>query len=225
MIIAHRGGQPENSLSAFRKCVLNGVDGIEFDVWKFQNDFFVIHDSELNDCLLEETHFPNIPTLKQTLDTIKDVSIKYNKKIPKLNIEIKGFDMNLGIWLKRYIENNPEYSISDFIVTSFQHPEIETFHQDFLEMEVGWIFSGLVMNLGYLLENHPYISTVVFGRNAIDLKRLQNEQITIKLPNTKVWIYGEDKIRQIKEVKQLFNLGIDAFITDFPIECKKILNK
>ena len=221
MIIAHRGGQPENTLSAFRKCVLNEVDGIEFDVWKFQNEFVVIHDSELNDCLLEEMCFPNIPTLKQALDTIKDTSIKYSKKIPKLNVEIKGFDMNLGIWLKEYIQNNPEYSVSDFVVTSFQHSEIEIFHQDFPEMEVGWIFSGLPMNFMKLLENYPYISVVVVSRNAIDLKRIQKEQQLIKLNNTKVWVYGEDKTRQIKEVKQLFDLGIDAFITDFPFECKK----
>ena len=224
MIIAHRGGQPENSLSAFTNCVLNEIDGIEFDVWKVGEEFLVIHDSEINNCLLEDLiDFKDIPTLKQTLDTIKDVSNNYNKKIPKLNVEIKGFDMNLGPWLKEYIQNTPEYSISDFIVTSFQHPEIEIFHQDFPEMEVGWVFSGLTMNLSQTLEIYPYISVVVVGRNAIDLKRIQNEKLSIELYNTKVWVYGEDKTRQIKEVKQLFDLGIDAFITDFPIECKKIL--
>ncbi len=90
-------------------------------------------------------------------------------------------------------------------------------------MEVGWVFSGLTMNLSQTLEIYPYISVVVVGRNAIDLKRIQNEKLSIELYNTKVWVYGEDKTRQIKEVKQLFDLGIDAFITDFPIECKKIL--
>ena len=33
MIIAHRGGQPENSLEAFEFCVLNGFQGLIYIIF------------------------------------------------------------------------------------------------------------------------------------------------------------------------------------------------
>lgn len=222
MIIAHRGGQPENTLEAFQFCVLNSVDGIEFDVWRLADgEFIVTHDSEINGHFLEQLTLDklkmidsSIPTLKETLDTIKNTAKKHFKKIPKINIEIKPFNANLGKWLKGYL-NESEYSISDFIVTSFLHTEIDIFHQEFPEMEVGWILACSPMELEELLNKYPYVSTIVLGQNVYS---------NIRLKSKNIWIYGEDKIRQTKEVVQLFESGIQAFITDYPIQCQKILN-
>lgn len=51
-VIAHRGGKrwaPENSLSAFKKSLEAGVDGIELDIHKCKSgELVVIHDDTLN---------------------------------------------------------------------------------------------------------------------------------------------------------------------------------
>ncbi len=57
-VIAHRGASgefTENSLLAFEQAILQGCDGIEFDVQFHQasGEFILLHDSYLNELVLE----------------------------------------------------------------------------------------------------------------------------------------------------------------------------
>lgn len=236
MIIAHRGGHPENTLEAFKFCVLNNVDGIEFDVWfTLDEKYIVTHDSEIDGHYIESLTYieikkinPTIPTLEETLNIIENTSKYHNfekiYKIPKLNIEIKpfGISQKLAIWLRQYINEHPTYNINNFIITSFLHTEIDIFHKEYPEMQVGWLFACFPMNLEDTLSKYPYISTIVLGRSAVYYKyiKLLLEKID---SNIDIWVYCEGTIKQIMEINELFSYGIDAFITDYPIQCQKRL--
>jgi len=124
LLIGHRGSNlsklpeppkiifPENSLSAMRYAISQGVDGVEFDTTLTKDgEAVVTHDSTTTrmfaenpkisssvvECTLEELktlRYKNspeeerIPTLKEVLEMIKNPSTRSKKKI-KLMIEVK----------------------------------------------------------------------------------------------------------------------------------------
>ncbi len=127
---AHRGlhgeGIPENSLSAFKKAMDEGV-GIELDVQLSKDGKIVVfHDYSLlrmtgETCSLSEKNFHEIQTLKlgkteETIPSFEEVLSLVNGKVPLL-VELKGenFDTSLcekvGKLLKEY---NGDYCVESF---------------------------------------------------------------------------------------------------------------
>ncbi len=237
-IIAHRGGRPENTIEAFKNCVYSDFTGIEFDVWKTVDGIFiVVHDANLNDKRIEtltidqvKTINPKIPTLKEMLDTISHQCIERSLSLPLLNLEIKPFGIakELAIWLKEYIYyESLTYSPDNFVITSFLHTEILKFIREFPEINVGWIMSCYPVDLDKTLAAHPYINVLVFCRNAINKEHIESLKNTLKhyRRDMKIWAYcSKTSLKSaIGDLEFLLDTKIDAYITDYPNECYKML--
>ena len=123
MIIAHRGGIPENTLLGFAGCVLNKIYALEFDVHLTSDGVFVVtHDYVINSnsvsqMTLKDIKIMNadIPALIDVLDVIREVSILHNVSVPKINIEIKPFGIfiRLAEFIKQYIGSQSKIKLSD----------------------------------------------------------------------------------------------------------------
>ena len=225
MLIAHRGGQPENTLEAFEKCVRIRSHGIEFDVWQTSDgEFIVTHDAYLDGHqvslqTLDEIRKlkPTIPTLKETLDVIEQTAIVTKNQIPLLNIEMKPFKIanQLSSWLYDYIVESQTYSVFDFVVTSFLHTEIEAFHTAFPEMRVGWIMACFPVNLVKTLQNHPYVSLIVLGRNAVCYEYIKKLRQDLKIQESavEIWVYCSKGDNET-DLDQLWECGVIAYISD-----------
>jgi glycerophosphoryl diester phosphodiesterase len=231
MIIAHRGGKPENSLEAFAKTTKNPlIDGIEFDVrLTSDNDFIVLHDNNIDGVCIEtltlsEIHKinPDIPTLQDTLDIIKMASAThYNDDrncIPLINIEIKTFDTCevLAHWLSKYIdENNDVFQPENFIATSFLHSEIVKMHDIFPNIHYGWILRCWPTNFHKTLNDFPFIETLIVSEHCIHVESLK--MLKTNLENKlAIWVYT---INNFDKANFLISLvGVDGIITDTPDE-------
>ena len=106
-IIAHRGASgefPENSLLAFEQAILQGCDGIEFDIQYHQpsGEFILLHDSYLDRVTEsgaeEKVHFNQLSLAaltdistngKYRLCTLTDALHCINQQCP-INIELKS---------------------------------------------------------------------------------------------------------------------------------------
>ncbi|WP_130735677.1 glycerophosphodiester phosphodiesterase family protein [Flavobacterium sp. J27] len=139
--IGHRGAKghlTENTLESFQKAIDLGVDAIELDVHQCASgELVVFHDftlerltngeGEISKFTLEQlqqlkiTNHYYIPTLIETLDLI-------DRKC-NINIELKGHHtaQATALIIEDYVQKNG-WQYSDFIVSSFQYEELETFY-------------------------------------------------------------------------------------------------
>lgn len=237
-IIAHRGGQPENTIEAFSNCTLSNFAGIEFDVWKtLDGEFVVVHNPDLKNKRIDHLTLkeinqlePSIPTLRQTLDTIAHQATHFGVSIPLLNVEIKPFGIaeELGIWLREYIYlEHLEYTPSNFVVTSFLHTEISKFHATFPEISVGWIMACYCVNLDKLLMKHSYLSVLVLCKNAVHKEYITQLKKALENSNTniEIWAYCTKKSLEssLQDLEYLLESSIDAYISDYPIESYRLI--
>lgn len=245
MIIAHRGGKPENTIKAFVSAIKNNVNGIEFDVWKtMDGQFVVVHDAELNneyisDLTCEEVlqFDPTIPTLKEALDSILFASIKHSHSHTHfiktiINIEMKPFDIaiDLAKWLREYLIAIEKkgfarfLTIENFVVTSFLHTEIDLFHNTFPEISVGLLFRSYPLHIDHILRRQNYISLIVLNKNAIHYKHIRD--LREKNKDIEIWVYCESKSidKQKEECLAVFTIGVDAYITDYAGELQELVN-
>ena len=103
LIIGHRGAaglELENSLSSFKRAVELGVDAIEFDVHRVEDDIIVMHDHFLNRTTRGSGSF-----WLMDFEDLRDIPLNNGEKIPTLqealevipenilvNVELKGVD-------------------------------------------------------------------------------------------------------------------------------------
>ncbi|MBF02378.1 MAG: glycerophosphodiester phosphodiesterase [Flavobacterium sp.] len=138
--IGHRGAKghlTENTLESFQKAIDLGVDAIELDVHQCASgELIVFHDFTLERLTngqgeiskftweqLQQLQIVSrfrIPTLIETLDLI-------DRKC-NVNIELKGHHTAeaTALVVEEFVQNK-SWHYSDFIVSSFQYEELETF--------------------------------------------------------------------------------------------------
>ncbi len=221
--IAHRGGRnpakpySENTLPAFKDSIAQGVDAIEIDVWKVGGELLVTHDRLLGKLLpgrgrlldyapeyLRNLRLPcgnQIPTLEEVLATIGQHVV--------LNIEIKGPDCASAIaaTLRGYIHDTGG-SFEQYLVSSFDHPQLYHFKQLLPEVRRGALIDGIPLDYAnccaaldaYSL--HPGIDFI--SQPLID---------DAKQRGLKVWVYT---VNEPEDFSQLASMGIDGVFTDFP---------
>ncbi|MGL4997723.1 MAG: glycerophosphodiester phosphodiesterase [Cetobacterium sp.] len=232
-ILAHRGSSgsaPENTISAFKKAILDGCDGFEFDVQQTKDGKMVVfHDwtlertsngkGYLREHTLEELKMldagswfhkkfsgERIPTLEETLDIIPNHLL--------INIELKEefscereSEKILSDILKKYKNKN-------IIVSSFSHNLLKNLKQLDSSIKIGLLVESHLLNLDKYIENlgfdivayHPSKSFI--SKN--DIKYLKSKNIDIN-----VWT-----VNSIKDAKALKNMGATRIITNFPRELR-----
>ncbi|WP_279451440.1 glycerophosphodiester phosphodiesterase [Aeromonas hydrophila] len=138
-IIAHRGASglaPENTLKAIRLALALGAGAIEIDVQLADGELWVFHDRRLERCTdgsgvltaqsraylasLDAGEGEGIPTLWQVMEAIAGQA--------ELHIELKGAQTADEVArLTRRAEAELGFAPTQWVVSSFHHPEVARF--------------------------------------------------------------------------------------------------
>ncbi len=138
-IIAHRGASglaPENTLKAIRLALALGAGAIEIDVQLADGELWVFHDRRLERCTdgsgvltaqsraylasLDAGEGEGIPTLWQVMEAIAGQA--------ELHIELKGAQTADEVArLTRRAETELGFAPTQWVVSSFHHPELARF--------------------------------------------------------------------------------------------------
>mgnify|MGYP001140123004 CR=1 FL=1 len=234
-IIAHRGASgefAENSLVAFEQALLQGCDGIEFDVQFHQpsSEFILLHDSYLsiskkNNRGDKKVHFNQLPltelakfnicTLEQALHCINNQCL--------INIELKSAaqgaqlieEMQKLASLIKQAQLNNLITFEQIIISAFNHHA-----------------------LVYLAEHLPEITTAALiaccpidyakfcQKLKVKMLNLSIECINPEIINDahqrglKVWVYTVDNPEQIK---QCIKYQVDGIFTNFPERSRQVV--
>lgn len=236
-IIAHRGAagtRPENTMVSFYEAYRVGADGIELDVQLSKDgEVVVIHDELLdrtttgkgnvkdymwNDLQLLGAGYKfgkqfadaTIPNLEEVLAWIQGTNMILNIELKNGVYPYSGLEEEV-IALVRTYSMEKRVILSSFNHYSLVHayrlaPEIETapLYRDGLYMP--WIYATSIGAKAI----HPSIHTAPDAIVTASMK----EGVAVR-PYT---INKEDKMRH------LFEMGISAFITDFPERAVKLRN-
>ncbi len=144
LVIGHRGAAglaPENTLASFARAVALGVHAVELDVHVCEGQLCVIHDDTLDrttngrgkvaDVTLEELRAldagdgNHVPLLEEVLDALPaEVGV---------NVELKG--AGTGVVLAEMLDAG-----RPLLVSSFDHGELEQFHERRAEVCVAPLF-------------------------------------------------------------------------------------
>lgn len=220
-IIAHRGAsgyKPENTLSAFQKAISLGPDIIELDVYTIRTgEVVVFHDEtvdrttdgtgQITDFSFEELRKldagggEKVPLLTEVLDLI-------NNRIT-VNIEMKGRQIALPVSniINHYVTDKG-WSYDRFIVSSFNHAQLERFSKLQPLVRIGTLFRN----------NQPYRRIFSKKSNAYS-ENLSAQSVTgasvrkAHANGLKVFAYT---VNTKSEAKRLKSLKVDGIFTDFP---------
>ena len=221
--IGHRGAAghaPENTLKAIRKALELGVTWVELDVYAVRDGdckrLVVFHDDTLerttngNGYILEK-EFSYLQSLDagegEKIPTLEEVFDLVNKKI-SINIELKGPDtaQMMVKFLKDQVSAGWRWE--QFLVSSFNHPQIAQVKSLEKKIETGALIYGLPLHYAAFAQElgvsnvNPSIDFINEPFVADAHKR-----------GLKVWAYTANRHEDISRKK---DLGVDAVFSDFP---------
>ncbi|RQM63761.1 glycerophosphodiester phosphodiesterase [Aeromonas hydrophila] len=158
-IIAHRGASglaPENTLKAIRLALALGAQAIEIDVQLADGELWVFHDRRLERCTdgsgvltaqsraylasLDAGEGEGIPTLWQVMEAIAGQA--------ELHIELKGSQTADEVArLTRRAEAELGFGPTQWVVSSFHHPELARFAALRPDIRLGALTSTIPLSL------------------------------------------------------------------------------
>lgn len=219
--MGHRGAMAyaaENTIESIQKALQLGVDGIEVDVHVCASgEIVVFHDFTLDrmtngtgeiskHTLLELKELRvggqfQIPTLQEVLDLVSNNYV--------VNIELKGKYTALKTCkiIQHYI-NTYGWSYSSFIVSSFQHHELEDVFRIDENIPLGVLTKA---NVAEAVEFAETIKAVAIHPNFALLTRENVKRAQFKGYKVNTWtVNDEETIKRMKEY------GVDGIISDNP---------
>ncbi len=220
LTIGHRGfagKYMENSLQGFRQAVRLGVDAVELDVWVCKTgELMVFHDRTLERLTkgtgnIADQTFTQLRKLKlpngELIPTLQECLTQINHKC-SVNIELKGPNTAAPTAKIIQIFLNQGWQAKDFMVSSFNHPELQKFHNMMPQIPFGPITDGvmvgyakLAQDLGahYIVVNFEYV-TPAFVSDA-------------HARHIKLFTYT---VNDQADIAQMKKLGVDGIISNFP---------
>ncbi len=191
VIIGHRGAKkyaPENTLLSIKKAIELDVDYIEFDVHALKDGSLVI----IHDDTLERTTNGKGYVADKTLEEIKKLDAGMGEQIPTLQevlnlidrrikviVEISGFlpvASKVAAVIKEYVEEKG-WQYSDFMVSSFNHPELVILKEKIPQVKIGANTSGVPVSYArfaeeigadFLTTENFYLTDDAFVKDAHD---------------------------------------------------------
>jgi glycerophosphoryl diester phosphodiesterase len=238
-VIAHRGGTkwaPENSLSAFRKSVDAGVDGIELDIQRASTgELVVIHDSDVarttngvglvkdisynelkrldgGSWFSKEFAGEKIPLLSEVLEVV-DGKCDLNIEIKNLPYDFPGIEDDLLDLLQSY--SRPDR----IIISSFDHYVLRAIHQKNpnFNMGIGLLAACLICDI----DKYATTCGAKYWHPNFELLR-QEEVAKAQAANLVVNSWTIDSPR---EWKRAIEMGLDGIITNDPSGLQTFLEK
>lgn len=232
---AHRGASgyaPENTIPAFLTAVEMKADGIELDVQKTKDGrLVVIHDENVyrvsgvkglvKDYTYDELKeldvnkkFPeygkvNIPTLEEVYGLIKDTQLT-------VNVELKNGVIFYDNLEEDVLQLTKEAGMEERVIyTSFNHYSVLKLKKLDPSVRTGFLYEDGYINMPRYAEKHgvealhPALYNLQYENF---LKGCKKRNIAIR-----PWTVNE-----VKDMKRLCKLGIDAIITNYPDICRTI---
>lgn len=238
-IFAHRGASgyaPQNTMSAMRLAVEQGCDGIELDAQlTSDNEVVICHDwtidkvsdgkGKVGDFTLNEikqfdfgSYFSRefqgekIPTLSEILEFLPREII--------LNIELKIKATNKEPLAEKVADLLVSHDrIKNTIVSSFNHLCLKKIKNLIPELKIALLYEGYLLNpWKYMDDSEMDIYSFHLNLNYI------NKEIVEDLHNHKKKVYVWTS-NDIETTKELFDMGADGVMTNFPIDMKNILSQ
>jgi glycerophosphoryl diester phosphodiesterase len=225
MIIGHRGAKghvAENTMASIEKALELGVDGVEIDVFRISDgELVVFHDETLS--RLTHTRGKTEALTRDQLQqlrvmdsfpipTLEEVLVRLDGKV-LLNIELKGagtagpvFDL-----LQKYIGRSG-WSRDKLLISSFKWDELDVYRSLDPEMPIGVLAERRL---------EPAIERAK-GLNALAVNadhHLLNENSVrdIRQAGLQIWCWT---VNRQPDLERMFELGVDAIITDYPDRLK-----
>ncbi|HEV2601806.1 MAG TPA: glycerophosphodiester phosphodiesterase [Candidatus Babeliales bacterium] len=220
--VGHRGAcgyEPDNTLRSFAKAISFGVDMIELDVHVCKSgELVVFHDHKLNKIVRDGGYVAQktlaelqaldvgkgeaIPTLSQVFDLMAPTNII-------INIELKGMGTAQAVaeLIQLYVREKG-YSYERFVVTSFNHYELETFRTFCAEVSMGAIINGLPIGLAEFGERVG-ASCIVVDINCMNQALVDDAHAR----GMKIMVYTVNDYDDIALMKAM---GVDGIISNFP---------
>jgi glycerophosphoryl diester phosphodiesterase len=220
IVFAHRGAkghEPENTLSAFAKALDLGASWIELDVYLVEDELLVFHDDRLERTTngqgyvtevsveylrsLDAGNGQQIPLLTEVFDLVDGAA--------GLNIELKGPGTAANV--ARLVEESLSTSgwqRDQFIVSSFNHPELLAFARLMPDIRIGALTAHIPLGYAEFAESFGAWS-VHASREFIDRAFVADAHDR----GMKVYVYT---VNDRDECLRLRKLGIDGIFSDFP---------
>lgn len=219
--MGHRGAKAyvaENTIESIQKALDFKVDGIEIDVHVCASgELVVFHDFTLDrmtngtgeigkKTLLElkelqvDNHF-KIPILEDVLDVINKTCL--------LNIELKGRHTAAKTCevIEQYI-NQKGWKYSDFLVSSFQHHELEDVFKINKKIPLAVLTKASVFEAVEFAET---INAVAIHPNFALLTKENVKQAQSKGLRVNTWAVNDDET-----IFRMKDYGVDGIISDYP---------
>ncbi len=220
--VGHRGAcgyEPDNTLRSFAKAIACNVDMIELDVHVCKSgELIVFHGHKLNKVVhdggyvtqktltelqaLDVGKGETIPTLSQVFDLMAPTNII-------INIELKGENTAQAVTdlINSYVKDKG-YSYHRFVVTSFNHYELDAFHKACPEIACGAIISGIPLGRAEFGER-VHAAYIVVDINCINQALVDDAHTR----GIKVMVYT---VNDYEDIVLMKSLGVDGIISNFP---------
>jgi glycerophosphoryl diester phosphodiesterase len=217
--IGHRGAkglEPENTLRSIRKALELGCRWVEIDVWQVEGELLVFHDRRLERCTngrgpllrtplaelrrLDAGGGEQIPLLAEVLDQVRGKA--------SINIEIKGPDVVSALVDAVRAELAAGTPPEAMLVSSFDHPQLEGFHQAETGVPIGALTYGFPQGLAAYAERLGAWSANV-ALEFVDRRLVEDAHAR----GLKVLVYT---VNEPDDIEAMDRLGVDAIFSDYP---------
>ena len=216
-IISHRGkidlDSPENDLVGIQEAIDLGVDMVEFDVRRTNDNVLICyHDADINGSLISELSFKDVNLLKGRVFELDEVIGLCKGKIG-VNLEIKeeGFEDRIV----KQLTNN--FSYDNFYVTSFSSSIIRSIKALDSKITAGLLVGDAI--------NYQVFYKIL--KEAIFMTEFDNSKADFISPFYKIYEMGlmgkfESRgipiqlwtVNDLNFLKDLINSGIQSVVTD-----------
>lgn len=219
--MGHRGAKAyvaENTIESIKKALDFGVDGIEIDVHLCASDELVVfHDFTLDRMTngTGEINKLSLSELKQLkvnnqflIPTLEEVLLTIDKKC-LLNIELKGRKTAVKTCevVQKYIKTRG-WSYQDFIVSSFQHHELEDVFNIDKNIPLGVLTKA---NVDEAIEFGKTINAVAIHPNFALLTSDNVKRAQLQGYKVNTWTVNDDET-----IQRMKTYGVDGIISDVP---------
>lgn len=219
LVIGHRGAaghEPENTVRSVRRAIELGVDWIEIDVHRVEQELLVFHDRRL-----ERTTNGKGELSAQSVVDLRTLDAGKGEKIPLLdeifdavdrragvNIEIKGRDTarTVAEFCRRQLQRG--WKSEELLVSSFDHRQLEEFVRQAPEIPCGVLFDGVPLDpfatTGVLRAVSIHYSLGCVAPDLIDDAHARGLRVYVYTVN-----YPED-------IRRMIDWGADGVFSNYP---------
>ncbi|GAA6133555.1 glycerophosphodiester phosphodiesterase [Oceaniserpentilla sp. 4NH20-0058] len=227
-IYGHRGAKGiimENSIKGFKLAVSQGIDRFELDI-RLSSDgqLMVIHDEKLNrlthtDLLVSKSHSEDLKRtelkgINEGIPTLEDV-VKACPSVKHWQFEIKTQRTEVG-FIKPMLELIKSYQLEDNVVITSKHiGTLKAFQKHLPDIARGYVQEW----------HHPNgLKTAInLGCDFLCLNKTLARKQYIKQAQAKNLHVSVWTVNKIEDMTDLFKLGADSIISDFPQQAKETL--